>query len=636
MKSISFVFCGLLLLSINCFSFPDPQDIYKADRINEELKKDAYTVKRLDKAELEISGPDKLKLHQHEVVTILNEKGKSALIFYISTSKFRTLEDVDIRLYDKNGALIEKYKKKDLSSQAENSELVEDGIIYYKKLTTGSYPVTIEKEYTLRYNGIFQLPGFSFLEPYQALEYGVLQVTYPSAMKVNFKAYNIQEKPSHQNEGNQEVLEFHVKNLPVKKYEDDSGPYFKDYPRILFNAEKIEYDGYPGNASTWTDMGFWYNSLVKNVNKLSIPHQDEVRKLVEGAASDKDKIRILYEYLQRNFRYVSIQLGIGGFKPFAADFVHEKKYGDCKGLSNYMEACLAAVNIKSYSAWIRAGDDETYLDTEFAHDIFNHQILMVPLDKDTIWLECTSNYNEFGHLGSFTENRYALVLTENGGKLVKTPVSKAADNTISAFTDVNIAPEWSAVINTRFLSTGKYKYDMVDVSRATADVHKQYAVNYFGLNNPNEFSMDFGAREKFPYPSGIHVVVEKIYDFKAGAKLFIRPRLYKLWQYKMKVEEKRTQDFYLTTPMSKTDTTAFHLPEGYSLESLPKDKNISFALGKYESHYWVDEKTRTIFSTARLVINSYKIEPSLYEQARLFFDQVMDDGNQKIVCKSNF
>ena len=421
MKSIFCLGLGLLLLNFKGVSSPDPQDIYKADAIKDELRKDAQTVKRFEKVEMDISGPDKFTMHHHEVITILNEKGKSELLFYVNTSKFRSLEDADIRLYDKNGIQIEKYKKKDLASQAENSELVEDGIIFYKKLTTGNYPVTIEREYTLRYNGIFKVPGFYFLQPFQSAEYSSFQLKYPSSMKVNFKAFNIPGKPLHNINGNIETVLFEAKNLPVIKYEEDSGPWYKDYPHLLFNAEKIVYDGNPGNISTWRDMGLWYNNLVKNINTLSLPHQLEIRKLVEGINTDKDKIRKLYDNLQHNFRYVSIQLGIGGIKPFPADFVHEKKYGDCKGLSNYMEACLAALNIKSYSAWIRSGENETYIDPEFAHDIFNHQILMVPLEKDTIWLECTSNFNEFGHLGSSTENRYALVLTEKWRQTCKNP-----------------------------------------------------------------------------------------------------------------------------------------------------------------------------------------------------------------------
>ena len=299
-----------------------------------------------------------------------------------------------------------------------------------------------------------------------------------------------------------------------------------------------------------------------------------------------------------------------------------------------MEACLSAVNIKSYSAWIKSGDDQTYMDPDFTHDGFDHQILMVPLEKDTIWLECTSNYNEFGHLGSFTENRYALVLTENGGKLVKTPKGKATDNSLLSRTDIKIANDATAEVNAQFLATGEYKYMLVNVSRETGDYHKQFAVNFFSIPNPEEFTMKFGTKPIQPFPCDMQLLLDKIQEFKAGNKMFIRSRMYKMWQTKLDPVDKRTNDYFLSHPLQKTDTTVFHLPEGFTVESLPKNNDISFPLGIYESHYWFDEKTRTIFSTARLIITSYKIESSMYDQARVFFDQVIADGNQKIICKT--
>ena len=67
--------------------------------------------------------------------------------------------------------------------------------------------------------------------------------------------------------------------------------------------------------------------------------------------------------------------------PFPATFVDEKKYGDCKALSNYMRALLKAVDIPSYYALIRAGENEEPADFDFPHNNFNHAILCVPFKK---------------------------------------------------------------------------------------------------------------------------------------------------------------------------------------------------------------------------------------------------------------
>ncbi len=52
--------------------------------------------------------------------------------------------------------------------------------------------------------------------------------------------------------------------------------------------------------------------------------------------------------MQDKTRYISVQIGIGGWKPMLADDVNKLGYGDCKGLTNYTKALLEAVDVPSY------------------------------------------------------------------------------------------------------------------------------------------------------------------------------------------------------------------------------------------------------------------------------------------------
>jgi len=344
-------------------------------------------------------------------------------------------------------------------------------------------------------------------------------------------------------------------------------------------------------------------------------------------------VKLIYEYLQKNFRYVSIQLGIGGFKPFSADFVHKNKYGDCKALSNYMQACLNAVNIKSYSAWIKGSVTPNIVDPAFPNDPFNHQILCVPLPQDTIWLECTSNIAEFGVLGNFTENRQALLLTENGGVLINTPKSKAENNRYASTSIINLQADGSGTVATEIKTAGEYKDDVKNyVFDQKKDDQKKYIIDGLGFLQPDDFEINYNKEEKTA-PVKLQLAIEKIPEFTAGNKLFLNPRIYKIWRYVLPKAEDRTQDFYFETPFLKTDTTIYKLPEGYGLETLPKSKDLAFEFGSFKTTYRYDETQKTIITTAQLQLNEYKIPAAKFPAAKKFFNDVLAEYSEKIVVK---
>jgi hypothetical protein len=613
----------------------DPGDMYRADKIVDSLLNNANAVRRFESAEIEVLDADKAVIRFHEVVTVLNAKSSDELSFTAFTDKFRLLEDVEIRLFDAEGRQIERHAKKDLTSTATGSGLVEDGFAHYITVPAGKYPVTIEKKYTVRYKGLLQLPSIYFSIPYQSVERSIVTLKHPRAIGVNYKLYNSGITPQKTETDRTLITTWEMTNITSKKYEAGSGSWTYHAPAIRFNLKNIEMDGFPGDMSSWNNMGLWYNKLAKNQNRLKPEYQQQIRTLVSGALNNREKISILYKHLQDNFRYVSIQLGIGGFRPFPADFLHEKKYGDCKGLSNYLEACLDAVGIKSYSAWIRAGWDQVWLDPDFPNDIFNHQILMVPLEGDSVWLECTSNYNDFNHLGSFTENRYALVMTENGGKLVKTPAGNPKKNQWVGNTSILINTDGSASSETVFAISGEYKYDMIRLNMESQDIQRTYVINQFGFVHPDNMQIGFSDRGKDNYQLSVKTNTEKVHDFKAGNKFFLRSRLYKIWSLKLDPQPNRKYDYLIEHPLTKSDTTLFVIPEGWSVESLPKNKTASFKYGRFESKYWFDESKRTVFSTVSFSIDNKIIPASVYEEARKFFDQIIDDGNQKLVLQAN-
>jgi nucleoid DNA-binding protein len=385
--------------------------------------------------------------------------------------------------------------------------------------------------------------------------------------------------------------------------------------------------------STWQNFGKWYGELSKGASNLSAERTAFLQELVKGAANDREKTRIIYNYLQANCRYVLIVLGIGGFKPFDADFVDKKKYGDCKALSNYMQACLRAVGVTSYQALINASYNKEPVDPLFPHNGFNHVIVCVPLKQDTVWLECTNNLVEFGKLGNFTENRNALLITEEGGKLVPTPTSKATENQFSASTIINLDADGSGLIQVALNTSGEFKFELVNyLTNQNKDELKHLLVNIMGFIQPDDFEINYDRAAKASSAT-IRLAMEKVPQFTAGKKLFLNPRMYKIWNDALPSAENRKLDYYFEHPFVKTDSTIYALPEGFEIETLPKSKKLSFEFGSFESHYTFDRESRHVISYARLELQQYKIPAAKFMAAKKFFEEVLNEYTEKIVVK---
>lgn len=600
--------------------------------IPESVKKNATHIVRSEKIEFEVSAIDRARLNVDKVVTVMGEGGRSALLFVKETDKFVSLEEAEIRVFDASGKNIGKYKQRDLTSLALAEGLIDDSKIYFLQVPASTFPVTVEFKYELRYKGILSYPPYEIMHPGEGVEASSYTARIPQNMDLRYQAKNISLSPAMEDDGKYKTYRWAVKNLSPLEEEEGAVSYESRYPSILLAPNHFKLDDYEGDMTSWKSFGRWYGDLKKGLDVLPEERQAFFRELVKNAGSDREKARIIYTYLQNNFRYVSIQLGIGSFRPFPADFTDKKKYGDCKALSNYMQAALQAVGIKSYQALVNAGYNKEPVRPEFPCNQFNHVIVCIPQPADSIWLECTSRTNDFATLGSFTENRNALLITEDGGVLVRTPVSKDQDNIFTAVTDIELMEDGSGKTSTHLRTTGEYKQDMMDCANEKTDAQKVFFINKMGFKDPtrvlfkkNELSGE--------YQVAIDQELETLAELKTGTKMFLTPRAYQLWMRKLPRADQRRQDFYFNCPFEKTDTTLFHLPAGYKVDALPEPKDITCDGAAYTARYWYDENKGQIYSTAKIDLRLYKIPVKDYAKVKDFFDAIMQDNLQRIVLK---
>lgn len=608
---------------------------YPVAAIKADLLDAANSVVRLDETQVTVKDAQNATVHYHEVYTILNPKAERMLIFYTQNSKFRSLTESTINVYNKQGLLIQKYGKKDLMTSGFGEGLIDDGSISYFKVSPPSYPVTVEYEYTVKYKGILHYPAFAFQMADQAVEKSSYQIQIPTDLGFRFKNYNTKVSSLKKIEGLLSTYRWEVNNLPAITLESASGPKYQYLPVVLMAADKFSMDDYAGQMDSWAHFGDWVMALNKSDGALKPDQIAFYQSLTAKAETPSQKARVLYEYLQKNMRYVSIQLGIGGWKPMASSLVSTKKYGDCKALSHFMQAVLAAVGIESYPALINMDRPDMPISEDFPIYSFNHEVLCIPDltgTQDTTWLECTSQLLDFGSLGYNTAGNVALLLTPSGGKLIHAQITTDKENILSMTQQIHLHGDGSANQHAHFAAAGAYKelflYGFYQVKQRDK---KDFLTQYLGLKQTDSLTIVEPPRGLGPYSVDVALNYDQYPDFSSGNKLFVSSRPFSRFIYKPENDSTRQADYYLPFPYQIRDTTTFVLDPELSPESLPEGKNETYNFGTYTSTYHYDQAGRKLTIISHLDLSQQVIESGSFKELTAFAAKVQDDIQEKII-----
>jgi hypothetical protein len=611
-------------------------DFFKFSTIPDSLKFDANSVVRYSETKIDIRGPGKAVVKFHSIVTILNDKAdKDAVMQMGYNKKYDTYSDVEMRIYSDAGKMIKKYRKSDMydGSAANDETMVTNERFLAVKHDIAAYPVTVEIEYEENISSFINLDSWHIQQHFgQAVQNATCIVTVDPLLALRYKNEHIDLQPAKASKDGLDVYTWAIKDLKAIKSEDYVAPWTV-LPGVLLAVNSFNCYGYAGDFTNWQTFGKWIQRLNDGALTLSAEKISELQNLTNAFSTEKEKARFLYQYMQKSMRYVGIQLGIGGYKPFPATFVDAKKYGDCKALSNYMQALLKAVNINSYYALIRAGSNEKPIDPAFPYNAFNHAILCVPMKTDTVWLECTSSTHAFGKLGSFTENRQALLITEDGGKLVNTPRSTMQDNQFVSEVYVKLTESGEANAEVKIVGTGLYQEDYESLGMLKEDEQKQILMRMLNIKQPTYFNLATATNNDGAKEVKINLGYDKFFDMAVGNKQFYKPGVIDLNSMTLPISENRRNDFYLKSPMHKTCVTIINLPVGFEVEALPASTSLKFVYGSYDVSYEYNKDKNQVISTAKFALNNWVIPAGKYTEFQQYLDDITKAQNKKLVIK---
>ncbi|MEP0366484.1 MAG: DUF3857 domain-containing protein [Cyclobacteriaceae bacterium] len=495
---------------------------------------------------------------------------------------------VEANIQDAHGNVIRKLKKSEISKRSLVSDiaLFEDDEMREFRLIHNTYPYRVYYKTKTSYFGHISIARWSPMAFYSIpTRHASLTLELDSGYQATIYSTKDLDFTSTTSDG-KETKTWTARDLSPIKEESFSPPAYETAPKVFITSHDFFY-GTSGSAETWTTFGQWAYDLNNGLNDLPPEEKIRILSMTRNDSTVQQKIQTIYEYLQENHRYIFVAIDIGGHKSYPASYVVKNRYGDCKALTNYMRSALEVIGVDSYYTLVNAGDNAPRLLTEIPGNQFNHVILCVPMEKDTLWLENTSNWSPFGYLGSFTQNRYGLLCADEASQLVKIPELRPEDISTESKIEINAENHDKQSISIEY-KLGEEHFSSLNYytkNGSHADVEAYLKKNLIPFSNFTLESVEPIYRTGTKIVDGCTVTIsaQKLCR-KVGNTL-----AYSLPHSQLSLAErpdKRTQPIRINIPIQQLDSIVYQLPKAAGEVVSPENFSLETKFGSYSMQFF--------------------------------------------------
>ncbi len=429
-----------------------------------------------------------------------------------------------------------------------------------------------------------------------------------------------------------------LRDLPPLEWEPASPELTNLVPRIAIKYFPAEGAKNPGVKAfeSWKDVSRWYTDLTDSPAAPDERIAAKARELTAGATTELDKIRAIGRYVQ-NIQYISVQIGVGRWRPHAASEVLAKAYGDCKDKANLMRAMLKSLNVQSYPVLIFLGDSTYVREAWISPGQFNHCIIAIKVGDETsaptiithpalgrlLIFDATDDNTPVGDLPEDEQGSFALIAAGDSGSLVKMPETPPESNSIDRQIEASLAEDGSLSATVHERAAGQravdYRREFRNLSRpdyvkkvesrisrgATAAKVSKVEPTDRGTEGRFDLDIEFSA---FAYA-----------QLMQNRLLVFKPALVSRRESVFLTEAVRRHPIVLDA-RAFTETVHLKLPAGFLVDELPDPLKIDVPFGSYKTTYEV--KDSELLFTRTLAQRAGTIPAAQYQTVRSFFERI--------------
>ncbi len=381
---------------------------------------------------------------------------------------------------------------------------------------------------------------------------------------------------------------------------------------------------------SWEEFGTWWWGLSSQMMVADKTIKDRVKQLVEGKKSDEEKVEAIFDWVIRSTRYIALEFGIHGYKPYPSPLVVSRGFGDCKDKATLLYVMLREAGVDAAIALVRTRNSgEIGSDFPFQFQ-FDHAIAYVP--SMNLFLDGTVDYVGTSTLPPGDQDVFALVV--QGGKVtpMRTPRTlpdeSRQDVSLSFQLAENGDARISGDISVRGMSKAYYRSTYQSEGTRAERLEDELSTIFPGLKlethsfqGLDDYQADVAIQFTATIPN--YALVHE------GDLQFAVLPSHNLFKNFASLSQ-RTYEVVAGHPRVFVDTYTYEAPPGMSFTDVPPP----LASGKPGDPYWFSlasklEAPSKLKLTATLGFDAFRIPADGYDAFRSFCSQVDDAMGQR-------
>ncbi|MCH8838052.1 MAG: DUF3857 domain-containing protein [Candidatus Marinimicrobia bacterium] len=562
-------------------------------------------------------------------VWVQDQASKSYGEVQILENEFHRIKRISGKILTKENRTIKRLRKRDIRTiKASPGYALYSGNEYSLfNLTSARLPYILEYSYTVDLSSLFYWPNW-YPESRLPVQNSRYILDIPSGM--DFNLFSIGKIPEPEVNADSTIFTWELTDIPAKRDEWSMAPGDEERYALLFTPKQFVLGGQRGSFDSWAAFGGWYHRLAKE--QYSLPGEVTGFTPIPNKGSDRALVQYIYDQIQRETRYVAVELGINSWQPHKAGNVWEKRYGDCKDLSTLFIAMLDKVGIPAYPAIILTHPNGLVY-RQFPSNLFNHLITFIPLQEDTLWVDCTTDFTTIDDPPYTIEGCNALVIKDAKGILITTPTSTALDNTMIFRADAVLSTLGDIKLTGSVTADGNYAQYFRSVYRELDE--KERRKTFLRWLQDTSPSVDLqqlsftGFEDNHQSPSIQFDLISKMYATTSRNRLFLTPSFYFRSVFDSEDPTQRETAVGHRYPLYQSEKITYHLPPELVVEAIPDSVTLIHRFGTYQYGLLVEDTRITFSRDFRL--NQKRISLDDYPDYYTFRESIEKTDKKRIV-----